>query len=146
MIIGPYARKSVPLTAIKSFTSTMDGKVQVTCLDGDTTVFSQNEVDAALKNTIQVTMPANGAQALETIWSTDLTKPEDVEGRAILGFGVDGRGQTVAITRDAILDEPVILFADGHVETFEQRWNTLEEYKRHLIDTAEPPRLVGADA
>lgn len=146
MIIGPYARKSVPLTAIKSFASTSDGKVQVTYLDGDTDVFGENDVDAALKNTMQVTMPADGAQVLETIWSAEFKKPEDVGARAILGFGVDGRGQTVAITLDGIVDEPVILFADGHVEAFEQRWSTLEEYRRHLIDTAVGPGLVGADA
>jgi len=131
LVIGQYCNVTIPLSAVKALRSTTDNRVQVELLDGDTETYASSEIDTALSNTIQTTFPADGAQWLTTLHD-EQGKPEDVEARTILAFAIDARGELVAITRDGIVDEPTILFADGHVEYYEQRWDTLDAYKAQL--------------
>jgi prepilin-type processing-associated H-X9-DG protein len=71
-------------------------------------------------------------------------KPIGTWQRSILGFYIDAAGELRVVTMDGNFGEPTILFADGHVERFEERWETLEKYEKQLIAEGQERRLVGA--
>lgn len=146
MIIGEHARRAIMLSAIISVERSHDHKKAIVhTSSGESETYDVSEFDSALRSTVQASFPADGAVLLVTTYD-DYMKPCDVWRRAILGFYLDATAELRAVTIDGnVGDDAVILFADGHVEQFEERWDTLDDYKRHLVETGKPRQLVGAD-
>lgn len=133
MIAGKYSRTTVPLAAITQIRSSGDGKSAVVDLvDGNTVTYPANEIATLLENTVQASFPSNGAKRISTIVDDNM-KPCDVELQEIIGFYIDAAGELRAVTMEGPIEDPTILFADGHVERFEGWWKTLNDYKHALL-------------
>jgi hypothetical protein len=105
--------------------------MRVHTIDEDHFDFDERDVDMGLRNTIQATIPGNGAKLIERWSDEDGTTNFDLT--EILCFTIDALGEYHAITLNDTHDEPTVLFPDGHVEKYEQQWATLDEFKREVV-------------
>ena len=139
MIIGQFSDVKIPFSSVEKIVRKghrKDETFTVHTRDGDTFEYEESSITAALEKTIQASFHSNGAQLIEYWHDEDGSTMFDLT--TILGFVIDATGQLHAITISGNFNEPTILFPDGHVEKFEQRWDNLDDYKREVSTRNEP--------
>lgn len=133
MIIGQHTRTLIPLSSVEKIVRKGEWKDKafiVHTKDGDRVEYEEHSIDTALQNAVQASFQSNGAQMIEPWFDEDGSAMFDVTN--ILGFTLDATGALHAITISGSFDEPTILFPDGHVEKYEQRWDSFDDYKREV--------------
>jgi hypothetical protein len=140
LIIGRFNPVKIPLARVERIERRGRGNEQVCTVftvDGEHYEFAERDIDTGLQATIQATIPGNGAKLVEHWRDEDDSIHFDLT--EILCFTIDAVGGTHAITISDTFDEPTVLFPDGHVEAYQERWDSFDDFRREKMTKNDLP-------
>ena len=131
MFVDVEGTSVVALSQVRRKRDGRDGSVVIELIGGDEAVVPFSAWEAALDGNFTISVPAPAGTWLVLEDHTDGII--HLSSVVIIGFVVSARGLVRALTSQGVHDADAVLFADGHVEVYDQPpFGSLEAFAAYL--------------